>query len=191
VSLADPLQIVELKGLVAGPVNLVIGLWAGGSLPPWGAIGLAGVVGFLGYGVSLALFVHALRHFGTARTGAYFSTAPFLGAIVAMLLLEEPITVRLVVAGLLMAQGVWLHLTERHEHEHEHLPIDHAHAHVHDEHHRHAHQVSDPPGESHAHPHRHGRLRHAHPHMPDTHHTHRHQPMPDRFVARQMMSIAA
>lgn len=85
VSLADPLQIVELKGLVAGPVNLALGLWAGGSLFALTPIAMAGAVGFLGYGVSLALFVHALRHLGTARTGAYFSTAPFLGAIAAVL----------------------------------------------------------------------------------------------------------
>ena len=174
VSLADPLQIVELKGLVAGPVNLAIGLWAGGGLPSLTPIVLAGIVGFLGYGVSLVLFVHALRHLGTARTGAYFSTAPFLGAVAALLLLGEPITVRLVVAGLLMAFGVWLHLTEQHEHEHEHRPLAHAHAHVHDEHHRHSHQASDPPGEPHAHEHSHGWVRHAHPHLPDMHHTHRH-----------------
>jgi drug/metabolite transporter (DMT)-like permease len=174
VSLADPLQIVELKGLAAGPVNLAIGLWVGASLPSPTPMVLAGAVGFLGYGVSLALFVHALRHLGTARTGAYFSTAPFLGAIAAVVLLGEPITTQLLVAGGLMAFGVWLHLTERHEHAHEHLPVQHAHAHVHDEHHRHAHRPSDPPGEPHAHEHSHAWTRHVHPHTPDMHHTHRH-----------------
>lgn len=174
VSLADPLQIVELKGLVAGPVNLAIGLWAGGSLPTATPIALAAAVGFLGYGVSLALFVYALRHLGTARTSAYFSTAPFVGAIAAVLLLGEPITLQRVVSGLLMAAGVFLHLTEQHEHEHEHSTTVHSHAHVHDEHHRHLHDPSDPPGEPHAHEHSHGWLRHAHPHLPDMHHTHRH-----------------
>jgi drug/metabolite transporter (DMT)-like permease len=174
VSLADPLQIVELKGLVAGPVNLALGLMAGGALPDAGPLAVAGLVGFLGYGVSLALFVFALRHLGTARTGAYFSTAPFLGAIAAIAFLGEPLTVQLAVAGALMALGVWLHLTERHEHEHQHLPMVHTHAHVHDAHHQHAHGPSDPPGEPHVHEHRHGALRHSHPHVPDMHHTHRH-----------------
>uniref|UniRef100_Q07HV1 EamA domain-containing protein n=1 Tax=Rhodopseudomonas palustris (strain BisA53) TaxID=316055 RepID=Q07HV1_RHOP5 len=174
VSLADPLQIVELKGLVAGPVNLVIGLWAGGSLPSPTPMALAGLVGFAGYGVSLALFVHALRHLGTARTGAYFSTAPFLGALASVVMLGESVTGQLIVAGLLMAFGVWLHLTEQHAHAHEHLPAEHAHAHVHDEHHAHRHGDSDPPGEPHTHPHSHGRLAHSHAHMPDMHHTHRH-----------------
>lgn len=174
VSLADPLQIVELKGLIAGPVNLAIGLWSGTSLPSATPIALAGAVGFLGYGVSLALFVHALRHLGTARTGAYFSTAPFLGAITAVLLLGEPITLQLVAAGVLMAIGLWLHLTEQHEHEHEHAPTTHSHAHVHDEHHRHSHGPSGSSDEPHAHEHSHGWVRHAHPHMPDMHHTHRH-----------------
>jgi drug/metabolite transporter (DMT)-like permease len=174
VSLADPLQIVEIKGLVAGPINLLIGLAAGGALPAPSMATAAAVVGFFGYGVSLALFVVALRHLGTARTGAYFSTAPFIGAIAAVMLLQEPVTVQLLAAGILMGFGVWLHLTETHEHDHEHEPVEHAHAHVHDEHHQHAHGPGDPQGEPHTHRHRHVRLRHRHPHMPDMHHTHRH-----------------
>lgn len=174
VSLADPLQIVELKGLIAGPVNLAVGFWAGGHMPSAATVIASGLVGFVGYGVSLALFVVSLRHLGTARTGAYFSTAPFLGAIAALAILHEPVTPQLVVAGLLMALGVWLHLTETHDHEHEHEPMQHAHPHLHDEHHRHAHAPDDPPGEPHTHVHRHERLRHRHPHVPDMHHTHRH-----------------
>ena len=174
VSLADPLQIVELKGLIAGPTNVALGLWAGAKLPGGADIALAALVGFLGYGVSLALFIVALRHLGAARTGAYFSTAPFMGAAVAVLALGEPVTFQLVAAGLFMALGVWLHLTEHHEHEHGHEPMTHAHAHVHDEHHQHAHRPEDPPGEPHTHLHTHVRLRHKHPHMPDMHHKHRH-----------------
>jgi drug/metabolite transporter (DMT)-like permease len=175
VSLADPLQVVDLKGLIAGPFNLVLGLSVGAQIPSLPAVMIAGVVGFLGYGVSLALFVVALRHLGTARTGAYFSTAPFLGGVAAVLALGEPITAQLVIAGALMAAGVLLHLTEHHEHEHLHEPIAHAHPHLHDEHHRHAHTGSDPPGEPHTHFHRHGRMLHTHPHLPDMHHIHRHE----------------
>jgi drug/metabolite transporter (DMT)-like permease len=174
VSLADPLQIVEIKGLVAGPVNLLIGLSVGGSIPNLSAAALAGAVGFLGYGVSLALFVVALRHLGTARTGAYFSAAPFIGAVAAVALLHDPVTLQLLMAGLLMGLGLWLHLTESHEHDHEHEPTEHAHAHTHDEHHQHTHGRDDPVGEPHTHRHRHIRLRHRHPHMPDMHHGHRH-----------------
>ena len=174
VSLADPLQIVELKGLIAGPVNLVIGLWMGGGLPGLAPAALAGLVGFIGYGVSLVLFVLALRHLGSARTGAYFSTAPFLGALAAIALLGEPFTVQLAAAGAMMAAGVYLHLTERHEHEHVHEPRVHTHAHVHDAHHQHAQGPTDPPGEPHTHEHAHVWMRHSHPHVPDMHHTHRH-----------------
>ena len=157
--------------MIAGPVNLALGLAAGGSCPALSAASVAGLVGFLGYGVSLVLFVYALRHLGTARTGAYFSTAPFLGAIAALALLREPLTVQLLAAGVLMAIGVWLHLTEHHEHEHVHEPMEHAHSHVHDEHHQHEHAAEDPPGEPHTHAHRHdapaaqapARPRHASP----------------------------
>lgn len=174
ISLADPLQIVELKGLIAGPVSLLLGLWAGGSLPPFAMLAAAGLVGFLGYGVSLALFVLALRPLGTARTGAYFSTAPFIGAVAALVLLHEPITVQLMLAGLLMGVGVWLHLTEDRDHEHEHEPMEHSHRHVHDEHHQHEHGPDDPSGEPHTHWHRHEPMRHKHQHVPDMHHMHRH-----------------
>ena len=174
VSLADPLEIVELKGLIAGPVNLVLGFAAGAAIPGVRAVLIAGIVGFLGYGVSLAFFVVALRHLGTARTGAYFSTAPFLGSAAAVIGLGEPVSWQLVLAGVLMGLGVWLHLTEHHAHEHMHDPTAHAHPHVHDEHHQHAHTALDPPGEPHTHLHEHGRVRHAHPHVPDMHHGHRH-----------------
>lgn len=174
VSLADPLQIVELKGLFAGPFNLVLGFAAGAALPGLTPALFAGVVGFLGYGVSLALFVIALRYLGAARTGAYFSTAPFLGSAAAVVALGDPVTRQLIAAGLLMAVGVWLHLTEHHEHEHVHEAMAHTHPHVHDEHHRHAHGPHDPSGEPHTHFHEHAPMRHTHPHVPDMHHTHRH-----------------
>ncbi len=174
VSLADPLQITELKGLIAGPINIAIGIWAGGSISLSFASLFAGVTGFFGYGVSLALYVLALRDLGAARTGAYFSTAPFVGAVISVIVLGENLTVGLLIAGVLMGLGVWLHVTERHEHEHIHELAEHAHPHVHNSHHQHAHAPDDPPGEPHTHQHRHGGLRHAHPHAPDMHHQHRH-----------------
>jgi drug/metabolite transporter (DMT)-like permease len=173
-SSADPVQIAALKGLVAGAANLALALAAGARLPSAPAIAGAGVVGFFGYGVSLVLFVLALRHLGAARTGAYFSTAPFLGAGLSILLLAEPVTPAVALAAALMGVGVWLHLTERHAHEHEHAAMAHEHRHVHDAHHRHPHDPRDPPGEPHTHWHRHAPLRHAHPHYPDLHHRHGH-----------------
>lgn len=173
-SSADPVQIAMLKGLVAGAINLLIALASGASLPSSGALLTAGVIGFLGYGVSLALFVLALRHLGAARTGAYFSLAPFVGAVLAVIMLGEAISVRLVVAGCLMAVGLWLHLSERHEHPHAHEAMAHEHRHSHDEHHHHEHEPGVPPDEPHTHWHRHAPLAHRHPHYPDLHHRHGH-----------------
>jgi drug/metabolite transporter (DMT)-like permease len=174
VSLSDPLQIAMLKGLIAGSVNLVLALSLGASLPAAGVLLGAALVGLLGYGMSLVLFVIALRHLGTARTGAYYSTAPFVGALIAVVALGEPASIQLILAAGLMGVGVWLHLTERHEHDHEHAPIEHEHSHRHDEHHRHGHDADDPPGEPHTHRHVHIALRHRHPHYPDAHHRHGH-----------------
>ena len=173
-SAADPVQIALIKGLVAGTVNLAIALMAGAHLPTISALGEAVLVGFLGYGVSLVLFVLGLRHLGSARTGAYFSTAPFIGAILAVAIFNEPITARLIGAGILMAIGPYLHLSEAHEHEHQHEAIDHEHRHIHDAHHRHSHAPNDPLGEPHSHWHRHAPMIHKHPHYPDTHHRHEH-----------------
>lgn len=174
VSLSDPLQIVEIKGLAAGPINLALGLSAGANWPDLASSLTAMAVGFVGYGLSLVLFVTALRHLGTARTSAYFATAPFLGAIAAIVALGEPVTAQLAGAGALMAAGVWLHLTERHEHEHLHEPMVHSHPHIHDAHHQHHHTGTEPGGEPHTHVHEHNRIRHSHPHLPDMHHVHRH-----------------
>jgi drug/metabolite transporter (DMT)-like permease len=174
VSLADPLQIVELKGLIAGPFNVALALAMGDALPGASAIVVAGLVGVLGYGLSLALFVLALRHLGTARTGAYFSTAPFFGAAVAVVALGEPLTIQLIAAAGLMGVGVWLHVTEQHEHSHVHPVMSHEHAHSHDEHHQHGHEPHDPVGEPHSHWHKHSPLEHTHRHVPDAHHQHRH-----------------
>ena len=175
---SDPLQIAALEGLVAGSVNLGAAFAGGALVPTWPPVLAASLVGFLGYGVSLALFVAALRHLGAARTGAYFALAPFVGAVLAVLLLDEPLSARLLVAGGLMAIGLWLHLAGRHEHEHRHERSEHEHRHVHDAHHRHDHGPDDPGGEPHSHRHRHELLVHRHPHYPDLHHRHAHGKRP-------------
>ena len=130
-------------------------------------------MGFFAYGVSLTLFIQALRHLGTARTGAYFSIAPFLGALIA-LVMGEPLTMPLIIAGSLMAIGIWLHLTERHEHVHTHEPMEHEHQHNHDEHHQHSHEDSINLEVNHSHRHRHEAMTHNHAHFPDMHHRHIH-----------------
>lgn len=172
ISAADPVVIAMLKGLVAGAVNIMLALIAGAPLPPVAIVGAAAAVGFFGIGVSLVLFILALRYLGTARTGAYYSLAPFIGAVLAIVVLGEPITAKLLVAGVLMGIGLWLHLSERHEHEHEHEAMEHEHSHVHDEHHQHHHD--GPVTEPHSHWHRHEPMRHKHPHYPDLHHRHSH-----------------
>ncbi len=180
VALADAAWLAAVKGLVAGTTNLVLALALGAAWPAAPLVGGALAVGLLAYGCSLVLFVLALRHLGTARTGAYFSVAPFFGALVAVLGLGEPLTMPVSIAGVLMAIGIGLHLSERHAHAHAHEGLEHEHAHEHDAHHPHAHDgphaagVPGAPGLAHTHRHRHEPLHHDHPHFPDAHHQHRH-----------------
>jgi drug/metabolite transporter (DMT)-like permease len=174
VSGGDAATLACLKGLAAGAVNLALAVAVGAPLPAAaGWIG-AGLLGFLGYGVSLTLFIVALRHLGAARTGAYFSVAPFFGAALALAMLGERPDAAFWAAAALMALGVWLHLSENHEHAHTHEKTEHEHEHVHDAHHQHVHDFAWDGREPHVHPHRHARLIHAHPHYPDLHHRHTH-----------------
>jgi len=171
----DPVQIAGIKGLVAGATNLSIAALVG-----WNPLAVdytlaALAVGLLGYGMSLVLYIRALRQLGAARTAAYFSTAPFVGAAAALLMLGEGASVGFWTAAALMAIGTWLHVSERHEHLHAHELLRHDHAHTHDEHHRHAHGFSWDGREPHAHAHVHAPLVHSHPHYPDLHHRHAHE----------------
>lgn len=174
VALADATLIASIKGLVAGATNLALASALGAPWPSLTVIGVAMAVGFVAYGISLVLFVVALRHLGAARTGAYFGVAPFFAALVAVIVLAEPVTVPLVAAGALMALGVWLHASERHEHSHRHDSLEHEHEHVHDAHHAHEHAGAATAVEPHTHSHRHEPLSHQHRHYPDAHHRHDH-----------------
>ncbi len=173
VSLHDATWIAALKGLAAGAVNLALARWSGAPWPDGNFVAAALVLGLGAYGVSLALFVVALRHLGTARTGAYFAVAPFMGAVASVLWLGESVDARLLGAGALMAAGVWLHLLERHEHEHTHEALWHSHRHMHDAHHQHDHAEVDAQPQ-HSHWHRHEPVTHTHAHFPDVHHRHPH-----------------
>jgi drug/metabolite transporter (DMT)-like permease len=175
VSAGDPLFIAGSKGLVSGIVNISLALGLNMTFPPGLVVGYAFLVGFIGYGVSLVLFVLALRGLGTARTGAYFSTAPFIGAAIAILFFQETPSFLLWLAASLMGIGVWLHLTEHHAHGHTHELLNHEHNHIHDKHHQHPHDVPLDGEEPHAHPHHHDTIKHSHPHYPDIHHRHNHK----------------
>ncbi len=171
-SASDPVQIASYKCAAAGVVNVALAFSLGAEIPSFNLVLAASVVGFFSIGISLVLFMLALRHVGTARTGAYFSLAPFVGAIVAIVFLQEQPNVQLAAAGALMAIGLLIHLLEKHEHDHNHSELVHDHIHSHDEHHQHAHddEISEP----HSHSHEHKPMRHKHPHFPDLHHHHSH-----------------
>jgi drug/metabolite transporter (DMT)-like permease len=169
----DPASVVAAKGAIGAAASLGI---AAGAGEPWprAAWAIAALVlsGAVGYGASLRLYLLAQRRLGTGRTASVYAVAPFVGAVVARLE-GQPLARGALAGGALMALGVYLHLTEKHEHAHRHDPVEHDHAHRHDDgHHGHAHDAM-PPGE-HSHAHRHDPVIHAHAHAPDVHHRHGH-----------------
>lgn len=173
VSLKDAAWIASVKGLIAGSVNLILAFVMGSLLPSLPTMAGAITLGFFAYGVSLTLFVLGLRNLGTARTGAYFSVAPFIGSLIAIGM-GEPITLSLISAGLLMAVGLWLHLSEHHHHRHIHTETEHDHEHSHDEHHQHSHDNLSAATTTNSHQHAHAIQAHEHVHFPDAHHQHKH-----------------
>jgi drug/metabolite transporter (DMT)-like permease len=171
-AIRDPVAVARAKALAAGAFNVALGLALGERLPSRGLVAGALLTGSLGYGLSLVLHLLAVRAVGAARQAAYFASAPFIGAVVAVPLLGDRLTVRDAAAGALMALGVSTILRTRHGHAHVHDAEAHEHAHVHDAHHDHAHEP--PVAEPHSHPHEHAPVAHDHPHLPDAHHRHRH-----------------
>lgn len=172
VSSPHPVALALIKGAVAGPINVGLALFAGAAMPAADGLGAALLIGAVGYGASLVLFITALRELGSARTAAYFASAPFAGVALALLIGTESPPLMFWLAMAMMATGVWLHLSERHAHTNTHEALVHDHEHVHDTHHRHEHEPGQDAGKPHRHPHRHQPLTHTHPHTPDLHHRH-------------------
>lgn len=171
-SLRNPYAVVQVKALGAAACTIALALatgnWAGSPAPMLGAL----LLGSLSYGVSLVCVMQALRYLGAAREAAWFSTAPFVGAVLSIAIFGTLPRSSDIVAASLMIAGVMLLLRERHSHLHAHETLEHDHAHLHDEHHQHAHDSPVP--EVHSHPHRHDPITHDHPHVSEVHHRHPH-----------------
>ena len=167
----DPIAIVTLKGFFAGSVAFGLAFLGNNSLPAISLILAAMLLGFFCYGVSMVLFIRALRDLGAARTGAYFSIAPFIGAALSFVLFMEYPDLQVAIAFSLMIAGALVLASDKHTHLHHHVLIDHEHLHHHPEkHHEHDHEEKE--DEDHSHPHVHEPLDHDHPHTPDIHHRH-------------------
>ena len=176
ISHLNPLLIAAIKGLLAGTANLSIGLFLGEQFQVGVAFWGAGFLGILVVGVSLTAFVISLGKIGTARTGAILASPSFIGAFLSLVFLREELSFQLLLSMILIASGVWLHLSEEHDHEHTHEMLEHAHLHLSDEHHQHKHEgMGELAEEPHDHWHYHEKLTHRHSHFPDIHHRHLHE----------------
>ncbi len=177
ISARNPLTIVAAKGLGAGLFSLLLALLVGQPLPRPGAALVAMTLGSVSYGLSIMFFILALRDLGAARTSAFFSSAPFVGALLSFAILGESVRTQFLAALPLMLVGTVLLVTEQHAHRHRHGFQAHEHRHHHDDaHHDHAHTPGEvPPNGWHSHPHEHAPQVHEHPHAPDLHHRHQHE----------------
>ncbi len=169
-----PAQSTFWKGIVAGVINLGIGLssqdWGGSTSTTFGALG----VGAFSYGASIILYITAAQNIGAARGQMFFASSPFFGVLLSAIFLGESISVLQMVAIAGLGVSLVLVFRDKHEHQHRHEELEHEHSHRHDDgHHRHDHREGEEDNR-HTHRHRHDPIAHAHPHWPDLHHRHSH-----------------
>lgn len=175
ISAKDPLIIVTIKGLAAGSFSLLLAAALGNQFPSFNIVLKAMLLGSLSYGVSIVLFVHAMRGLGAARTSALFGTAPLAGMLLSFIILRENFNLMLLIAIPLMVIGAFLLINEEHQHNHIHDEVFHEHSHQHDDnHHIHEHIGGISFSQLHSHFHTHPNMEHGHHHMPDLHHRHLH-----------------
>lgn len=168
-----PEHITLAKGVIAGTTNVLVGVAVSGQVAPVGVVAGALALGAVGYGASITFWVRGARDLGAARAQLVFSSAPFLGVLVAWLVLGDPATGEQAVALVVAAAGTSLVLRSGHHHPHAHVALEHEHEHEHDIHHQHDHE-GVPGAARHTHRHHHEPVVHAHPHVPDLHHRHPH-----------------
>lgn len=165
--------LASIKGLGAGIFTIVLALlFSSGTVAAY-QIGGAMLIGALSYGLSLVLFVEALRKIGSARTTTFFAIGPFVGTLLSVALLGERPSASYWFAVSLMLAGVFLLYNEIHRHPHTHETLVHTHKHAHDDNHRHPHEEGEAAA-VHEHPHLHEVTTHSHGHWPDIHHRHTH-----------------
>ena len=173
-SVKDPRQIVVIKGLGSGVGALVISIVGKQFSHNVMYIILTILLGFVAYGLSIYLYIHAQRELGAARTSSYYAAAPFIGVLISWMIFHDTITMNFIIALAIMLLGTYFGITEMHKHLHLHEPITHDHKHNHDDGH-HTHNHEDGFMGEHSHVHMHDVVAHSHVHTPDIHHGHSHQ----------------
>ncbi|HEY5560551.1 MAG TPA: DMT family transporter [Clostridiaceae bacterium] len=176
ISSKNPFSIVAIKGIIAGLFTLVLSTILKTQMPGLKVIIIAMIIGFFCYGLSIVLFVFAMRDLGSTRTSVLFGTAPFIGSILSFILLGDIPSRMFFISLPIMIIGSVLLLKEGHQHKHLHEVIEHEHRHNHnDGHHDHEHSNEQIITKSyHSHLHTHKAIEHTHPHSPDITHRHIH-----------------
>lgn len=106
--LTDPMEIVTIKGFGSGLGALAIAFAVGEHLPDWQNLAVILLLGYVAYGLSIYCYTYAQRTIGAAKTSTYYALAPFIGALLSIFLLGEPLTPLFIVATVIMAVGCWI-----------------------------------------------------------------------------------
>lgn len=104
----DPMQIVTIKGFGSGLGALAIAFAIGEHLPQRQHLAIILLLGYVAYGLSIYFYTYAQRTIGAAKTSTYYALAPFIGALLSIMMLGEPVTLIFVIASAIMAAGCWI-----------------------------------------------------------------------------------
>jgi len=171
-----PSQSTFWKGLVAGTVNLAIGLITAEFKVSLALFAIAVIIGILSYGISIVLYINSAQRLGATRSQILFSSSPFFGVLLAAIFLGETISMAQYTAIAIIIFSLVFLFFEKHVHKHHHEPVEHDHWHHHDDgHHDHSIQHGLKKDTSHSHRHKHDPATHSHPHWPDLFHRHKHK----------------
>lgn len=174
---ATPQVVTFVKGIMAGLVNLIIGISIADTPIMFTAGSAALLVGVFSYGLSIVLYVTAAQNIGATRGQILFSTAPLWGVILSYVFFQDTFHWTHVVSMLLIILAIIVINVISHKHHHQHDELEHIHYHKHDDgHHDHIHDDrSLITNKGHSHLHKHDPIKHEHPHYPDLHHRHKHK----------------
>lgn len=104
----DPARIVIIKGFGSGTGSLIVALISGERLNITPYILWALLLGFVAYGLSIYTYVYAQRFIGAAKTSAFYALAPFIGALISLILFPKVPALLFIISFIIMALGSFL-----------------------------------------------------------------------------------
>ena len=110
---SEPIKVVIVKGLGSGTGALIVAFLSGDKLSYTPYILLAFLLGFVAYGLSIFFYIRAQRYIGAAKTSAFYALAPFISALISLILFQKIPGLLFISAFILMATGAYFTIEKK------------------------------------------------------------------------------